>query len=290
MSGRADDPLVRLAREQPQWRGWLALLDTVRREAADPWWTEAVPRPRHAPRPGVPLLAGTAATIDVGRARRWLQRLLRTATTQGGPAATLERARSLDPVLLLEAFVECDTTRLDVLAAEAVVEPAALRAMAPLGAMPLLQACGRALGPSVPATWRAGYCPVCGGWPTLAEARGLERNRRLRCARCGGDWHAEWLRCSFCDTTDHARLGALVPEDVKETRRVETCAVCRGYLKTLTTLTARTALEVALDDLASVALDAAAIEHGYARPVGTGHPLGMRWQRSERPRLLAWRR
>jgi FdhE protein len=236
------------------------------------------------------LLAGTTTALDGRRVRRWLRRLLRTAAAQGGPAATLERADALDPIALLDAFVECDTTRLDGLATEADVHPAALRAVAPLGAMPLLQACGRAVGSRVPADWRAGYCPVCGAWPTLAEARGLERTRRLRCGRCGGDWHAEWLRCAFCDTTDHTRLGALVPENVKETRRVETCAVCHGYLKTLTTLTARTALEVALDDLATVALDVAALERGYARPTGPGHALGMRLQHARRATLLAWRR
>lgn len=289
MRARTDDPLLRLTRERPEWKGWLALLDAVRQEATDPCWS-AVPRQLADPRPGVPLLAGATITVDVGRVRRWIERLVRTATAQGGPAATLAGARRLDPIELLEASLECDAERFDVLAAGAGVDPVALRAVAPLAAMPLLQACAHALAPGVPVAWRAGYCPICGGWPTLAEARGLERTRRLRCARCGGDWHAEWLRCPYCDTCDHARLGALVPEDAKETRRVETCAVCHGYLKTLTTLTARSTLEVALDDLASVALDAAALEHGHARPAGTGHPLGMRLQRSERPTLLAWRR
>lgn len=289
MRGRADDPLLTLARERPEWKGWLALLDAVRHEAADPSWSAAVPE-CSARAPDVPLLTGATITLDPGRLRRWLQRLLRTATAQGGPAATLTGARSLDPVRLLEASVECDAGRLDALAAEAGVDVVALRAVAPLAAMPLLQACERALRPRVPPAWRTGYCPICGGWPTLAEARGLERRRRLRCARCGGDWHAEWLRCPYCDTSDHARLGALVPEDATETRRVETCAVCRGYLKTLTTLTARTTEEVALDDLASVALDAAALAHGYARPAGTGRALGVHFASPPRPRLLAWRR
>jgi hypothetical protein len=26
--------------------------------------------------------------------------------------------------------------------------------------------------------WKPGYCPICGGWPTLAEACGLERSRQ----------------------------------------------------------------------------------------------------------------
>ena len=288
-TAKGGDPLQALARQRPEWGSWLALLDAVRQEAADPGWAGAVPRPLDDRTPDAPLLGGTAATVDPGRVQRWVQRLLGTAAAHGGAAATLERARTLEPLALLGASVESDTARVEALAAAAGVEPAPLRAVASLVAMPLLHACARALGPAVPAAWRAGYCPVCGAWPALAEARGLERTRRLRCGRCGGDWHAEWLRCPFCDTGDHARLGALVPENSRETQRIETCTVCRGYLKALTTLAPRTPLEVALDDLETVALDAAALERGYARPTGAGRHLGMRLAARERRMRLAWR-
>jgi hypothetical protein len=52
--------------------------------------------------------------------------------------------------------------------------------------------------------------------------------------------------------------------------------VCRGYLKTHTRLQATPAAELALEDLASAGLDAAALGHGYARPQGLGFPLGVR--------------
>jgi FdhE protein len=118
--------------------------------------------------------------------------------------------------------------------------------------------------------------PVCGGWPTVAESRGLERARRLRCGRCGGDWAYPALRCPFCANDDHERLGSLVPEGQAEARRVETCSVCQGYVKQVATLRAWAGDEVALADLASVDLDLAALEHGFARPETAAWSLAVR--------------
>jgi len=186
---KAGDALQTAARQRPEWGGWLALLDAVRQAAADPGWAGAVPRPLEDRAPDAPLLAGTAASVDAGRVRHWVHHLLATAAARGGAAATLERARTLEPLALLAASVESDAARVEALAAAAGIAAPPLGAVVSLVAMPLLHACARALGPGVPVTWRAGYCPICGAWPTLAEARGLERTRRLRCGRCGGDWH-----------------------------------------------------------------------------------------------------
>ena len=74
------------------------------------------------------------------------------------------------------------------------------------------------------------------------------------------------FRCAFCGNADHERLGSLVAEAEGETRKVETCGACRGYLKNITTLRAWAPDEVALADLATVDLDLAAIDRGYERP------------------------
>jgi hypothetical protein len=66
-----------------------------------------------------------------------------------------------------------------------------------------------------------------------------------------------------------------VPEAGGERRRVDTCLGCRGYVKTLATLVGSDPGEVALDDLASVDLDVAALAGGYRRPPGPGHALGL---------------
>src|SRR5262249_62324329 len=138
------------------------------------------------------------------------------------------------------------------LAAAASVKPELLRSLAMPGAMPLLRAGARLAG-APPATWSQGYCPLCGAWPTLAEARGLEGARQLRCGRCGGDWRFDWLRCPFCGNGEHTALGGLVSEAAGDMRKVETCLRCRAYLKTVTTLAARSAAEVVIEDVASAA-------------------------------------
>ena len=80
-----------------------------------------------------------------------------------------------------------------------------------------------------------------------------------------------------------------MPEATRETRKVDTCAACRGYLKTLTTLLPTAADELGLLDLATVELDVAALEHGYARPSGVGAPLRVRLQPRAGGLLGAWR-
>ena len=73
--------------------------------------------------------------------------------------------------------------------------------------------------------------------------------------------------------TDHNELVSLVPEQGGTTRVIEACKRCLGYVKTFTTLQGSPAAKVILDDLASVDLDIAALEHGYQRPHGTGYSL-----------------
>ena len=60
------------------------------------------------------------------------------------------------------------------------------------------------------------------------------------------------------------------------TTTVDTCGACSGYVKTVTTLAPTPAEELALLDLATVDLDAAALARGYARPEGPGSALGAR--------------
>jgi len=54
---------------------------------------------------------------------------------------------------------------------------------------------------------------------------------------------------------------------------IDACKRCLGYAKTLTTLQGSPPAKVLLDDLESVDLDVAALEHGYRRPRGLGYSL-----------------
>jgi len=139
-------------------------------------------------------------------------------------------------------------------------------------------------------TWDAGWCPTCGAWPGLAESRGLDRERWLRCGRCATGWRFEAGRCAFCGSRDHKALGYLAPEADRESRRAETCEACGGYVKTIATVAAPSAAELALADLASVELDVAALDRGFGRPAELGFPLEVEVEEAAQRRGLLWRR
>ena len=271
--------LQAVAQRNPEWRPWLLLLEETLRALDEPAWTKAMPQLRTDRPVATPLLDGVELAVDGRRARSWVLRLVRTAATGEGPESTALAAvdlSRLDTFTLLEAAACQDHTRLQTLADRMGADSQALGAIAQLAVMPLLQACGRHLASQVPPTWSSGYCPVCGAWPTLAELRGLEHTRRLRCARCGGDWGGAWLRCPYCGEADHQRLGRLLPEGRDETHKVETCTACKGYIKTLTTLQGSPPHTVVLEDLATVDLDIVALERGYTRPERPGYAVKLR--------------
>jgi len=73
-------------------------------------------------------------------------------------------------------------------------------------------------------------------------------------------------------------------------RKVDTCLICRGYLKTVATLTARSATEVVLEDIASAPFDVAAIEAGFSRPAAPARPLDARVEARRRRGVFSFRR
>lgn len=264
--------LAELGVANPEWRSWLALLEEAIRELPNAVWRRAVPDAPRANGDGTPLLADAVLTVDSRAARHFVGRLM--AATIDSPAGNLKViAEKVEATALLEAAVRSDYSRLATFAAGSGVEAAALHAVAPLLVMPLLQACARGWQERVPGDWDRGYCPICGAWPAVAEARGLEGSRRLRCGRCGSDWRAAWLLCPFCGTDDHNRLGALVSETTTPTRKADVCFACHGYVKTLTVLTPTPASDVPIADLETVGLDLAALADGFTRPTEPGYRL-----------------
>ena len=269
------DLLTPLRLAHPEWRTLLALVEEALREIERPEWRQSVPAPRD-PR-SEPLLSGAILTVGRRPIERWVRRVLETAAGIGPAAPSVDPAatRRVDPLALLQAAAAQDLARLDDIASAAGDTHGVLRGVAPLIAMPLLQACRRAWADPAPATWSHGYCPTCGAWPALAEIRGLDGARHLRCRGCGGDRATAWLRCPFCGEHDHTRLGSLVASEGLEREKIEVCDACHGYLKTITTFGPIPAEQVVLHDLATVGLDVAAVERGY-RPPSPRTPLAVR--------------
>lgn len=139
--------------------------------------------------------------------------------------------------------------------------------------IPLLHACRRQWSAVLPKAWSHGYCPVCGGWPALAETCGVERVRYLRCVRCGAAWRVHGLACAYCGNADHAELGSLVPQEGPPKWSIETCRRCLGYLKVLAALRPAAPAALLLEDLKTVELDLVARQRGYRRPEGEGYAL-----------------
>jgi FdhE protein len=255
-----------LAKAHPEWGAWLALLEVTAAEAASPAWAAAVPTETSDT---APILRGATLSVERAVAERWLHRLFAASSV----VALREAEARIDPLPVLAAAIEVDHASLTALARAAGAPEDAFVAVAALAGVPWLEACGRRLTP------RAGSdgasCPMCGAWAALAEARGLEGERRLRCARCGGDWRTEWLRCPYCGIDDHARLTSLIADATGHTRKVDACRDCSAYVKTLTTLRPADAAMLRLLDLATVDLDVAALDRGFTRPAGLGQSLGV---------------
>jgi FdhE protein len=110
-------------------------------------------------------------------------------------------------------------------------------------------------------------CAFCGGLPWIASrvssgsSEGAQRF--LGCALCGKEWPAGRIRCPSCDEERPDKLASFQSER-HPTVRIETCASCRAYVKSIDlTVDARAIPEV--DDLLSLSMDLWATEQGYAR-------------------------
>src|SRR5437868_3775224 len=135
-----------LAREHPEFGGWLDLLSVVADEAATEAWADAIPDTAAA---GVPLLAGATLTIDPVVVSAWLRRLLDVGARSAPVLASV--AEKLDALVVLEAAMALDIARVDALAEALAVPAESLHAVLPLAAWPWLQGCGARLAERVPA-------------------------------------------------------------------------------------------------------------------------------------------
>jgi FdhE protein len=251
-------------------------------------------RTRHKAAHGTPLLHDEPAFLDVRYAAELFARQLNVLV--GGldeglseRATAIARAATtglLNPEQLFgEAFVQ-HADHVQDLAVRAGVEPDLLAMLASAAVGPLLRAHSERLMPLLGPGWQRGYCPVCGAWPVLAELRGADRARHLRCGDCGSDWTPAGPACVYCGNADPTSFRTLQPDDEPRVR-VEACDRCHGFLKAFVTLEALPAELLTLEDLASVHLDTAANERGYQRPSGPGFRIELALPEDELAEELA---
>src|SRR5690606_4625524 len=102
--------------------------------------------------------------------------------------------------------------------------------------------------------------PFCGGEPELAVVTGPQ-SRDLLCGRCTGRWPWEAVGCPWCGERDPANLSAFASRDRQY--RVYACNRCRRYLKAFDTRAASRPVLPVVDTVATLPLDAAAVQQGY---------------------------
>src|SRR6266404_5354729 len=123
----------------PEWKPWLAVIQGVLTETANPKWDAVVPVRSERQHSKIPLLANAKIRLDESIVGRLLDRLVRIAYRSGSPKlATLEVARQggFDPVNLLEASLCQHGDRVEEAAALLHADPEALQAIASLVAIP----------------------------------------------------------------------------------------------------------------------------------------------------------
>ena len=259
---------------RPEWEPWLVVVDEAMREAVSGRWQSAVPGDKQRA-PSSPWLDDTTIAVDPDMIKRYAGRLFDTASRSGTASMTTLKGatQATDPFALFEASLRRDRDSAP-LAAACGADGEAFQAVVSLVAWPFLQACNSRCASSERESWMHGYCPVCAAWPVFAEVRGIERSRYLRCG-CGAAWLWQPLLCVQCGNSDHDALRSLMPESADRAGSIEACRKCGGYLKVFTRLQGCAPQVVMLEDLASVDLDIAAIEQGYARRAGLGYPLSV---------------
>jgi FdhE protein len=111
------------------------------------------------------------------------------------------------------------------------------------------------------------FCPLCGGSPQLSILHGggdLEGGgRALLCATCFTTWPFRRVRCAYCGDDNEHRL-AYFHSPAFDHLRVDTCDVCRHYLKTVDLTRLGIAVPL-VDEVAGAPLDVWAREQGYEK-------------------------
>ena len=110
------------------------------------------------------------------------------------------------------------------------------------------------------AEWSKGTCPLCGGEPDLAVITSAA-DRLLICGRCAARWKFDQITCPFCRNADRGRITSFASRDGHY--RLYGCGVCERYLKAYDARQAARPVMPTVDAVATLPLDAAAIQKGF---------------------------
>jgi hypothetical protein len=129
-----------------------------------------------------------------------------------------------------------------------------------LALRPFLSRCAEVLTQRTTLSSSNAKCPFC-GWEPEFSVIIPNGDRQLICGRCSAQWPFASLTCPFCANDDRARITSFATRDGRY--RVYACDVCRRYLKAYDARNASRPVMVAVDSIATLPLDAAAMQRGY---------------------------
>lgn len=231
---------------------------------------------------GVPLLRGEAVVLDAAWLRdQFLALCAALSEVDRGQAATGTSARraavqalaqatrrgTLDLHALSQDVLNGDPQQVAERAAQLDLDAGLTATLLRWTLLPLLETLARQLEPlHKGAGWQQGYCPTCGAWPLLAEQRGIEQQRFLRCGLCASAWQSERIVCPFCGSRTPGDMAYLYEEQQQATQRAITCERCHCYYKSVATLVPLSTAALLVTDLATLHLDLVALERAYAPP------------------------
>jgi FdhE protein len=136
------------------------------------------------------------------------------------------------------------------------LEPLLVQAM-----RPFLSRCADAvMARTAFGSWSHGNCPLCGGEPDFSVITPAAE-RLLICSRCTTRWRFNQLACPFCLNEDRRRITSFATRD--GWYRLNGCDVCQRYLKAFDGRNAARQVMPVVDSIATLPLDAAAVQRGY---------------------------
>lgn len=222
-------------------------------------------------RAGFPLLTVQALEIDEKVAGEFIAELI-SALVALGQEGQSELQKLLEAhwdryfscAELLGSCFARDRAPLQALAADIEVPPALLEYVFSTAlAFALQQWCEGASLPSLEG-WNEGYCPVCGGSPSMGELAGLEGEKKLHCSICATAWTVTRLRCCYCGNTETDTLEYFTAAG-ETGYRVDLCRKCSGYLKVVDSRELGEGLPMDIEDLSTMHLDLLAQKEGFAK-------------------------
>jgi formate dehydrogenase maturation protein FdhE len=158
--------------------------------------------------------------------------------------------------VVVKSWYESTSNGAAIHADGAGLEPVLLQAMRPF----LTKSAEAIMAKTNLAGWVRGTCPLCAGEPDFAVITPAAE-RVLICGRCSARWRFHQLTCPFCLNEDRGRITSFASRDGQY--RLYACDVCQRYLKAYDARHASRPVMPAVDGVATLPFDAAAMQKGY---------------------------